>query len=241
MEWLAPNVGAVQGRSNTRQIEESGIVESSVFAASSSYNAAEIVKLLRSPGASLSLTLKASVENVSITWQPETARNVAPRSAVSRYSLGPPVYASVGRMKHTDTVISSATTSIINQWQKARRNGRNKFNLDEQSFIAINPILSSFIDLVFFLELTREDHATSRQLYLEDISSFQREFVDDLDEMVLKMSCMNRYILLFEHPHGSTEHRLLKLLWPAMDEAVRAYCHFAERTLLDPLKRGFSK
>ena len=241
MEWLVPNAGAIQGRSHIRQIEQPGLLESSVFAASSAYNAAEVINLLRCPGSSLSLTLKASDETISVIWQPETAPNLEPRSAVSRYPRGPPIYASVGRMKQTDTAMSPATTSIIMQWQKTRKNWRNQFNQDEQGFIVNNPILSSFIDLVFFLELSREDHATSRELYREDSKSFQHEFVEDLDEMVLKMSCMNRYILLFEHPYGSTEHMLLKILWPAMDQAVRDYCQFAERTLLDPIKRGFSK
>lgn len=241
IEWLVPNVGASQSRSHVRQVEQSGLLESSVFAASSAYNAAEVVTLLQCPGSSLSLTLKASDETISVIWQPETAPNLEPRSAVSRYPRGPPIYASVGRMNHTDTVMSPAITSIIIQWQNTRRNWRNQFNQDEQHFIGVNPILSSFIDLVFFLELSREDHASSRGLYREDGNSFQHEFVEDLDDMVLKMGCMNRYILLFEHPHGSTEHRLLKLLWPAMDQAVREYCRFAERALLDPIKRGFSK
>ena len=246
MEWAVPDVGASQEMGHERQVfEQPGLLESSVFAASSAYHAGEVANLLRSPGSSLSLTLKASDDTISVIWQPETAPNLEPRSAVSRYPRGPPIYASVGRMKHTDTAMSPATTSIIIQWQNTRRNWRNQFNQDEQDFIVDNPILSSFIDLVFFLELSREDHATTREFYREDYreasKSFQHEYVEDLDEIVLKMGCMNRYILLFEHPYGSTEHMLLKLLWPVMDQAVRDYCQFAERTLLDPIKRGFSK
>lgn len=241
IEWLVPNVGAVQSKSLVRQPDQPGSLESSVFAASSAYNAAEVVDLLHRSGSSLSLTLKASDETISVIWQPETAPHLEPRSAVSRYTRGPPIYASVGRMKHTDTVVSPATTSIIMKWQNTRRKWRNKFNQDEQGFIAHHPILSSFIDLMFFLELSREDHATSKDLYRDDSKSYKHEFLEDLDEIVLKMNSMNRYILLFEHPHGSTEHILLNILWPAMDEAVRDYCQFAERTLLDTVKRGSSK
>ncbi|KAL8795454.1 MAG: hypothetical protein Q9195_002043 [Heterodermia aff. obscurata] len=73
LQWLLPQVpGTGQRVASITSVEQKAI-ESSVFAASSAYNADELATLLRSSGSSLSLALDTSDDDTaSVLWQPET-------------------------------------------------------------------------------------------------------------------------------------------------------------------------
>lgn len=120
LQWLLPKVPGQRAAPITSA--EQKAVESSVFAASSAYNADELATLLRSSGSSLSLALDTSDDDTaSVLWQPETERSLEPRASFSRALTGPPPQDQLGRLRNTDSLMSSTATSGMLQIQETRR------------------------------------------------------------------------------------------------------------------------
>ena len=127
LQWLLPRVPGTERQVTPRTPAEQRAIESSVFAASSAYNADELANLLRSSGSSLSLALDTSNDDTaSVLWQPETERSLEPRASFSRALVGPPPQDQLGRLRHTDTSLSSIATSGMLQVQKTRRSWFDK-------------------------------------------------------------------------------------------------------------------
>ena len=127
LQWLLPRVPGSERQVTPITSVEQTAIESSVFAASSAYNADELANLLRSSGSSLSLALDTSNgDTASVLWQPETERSLEPRASFSRALTGPPPQDQQGRLRHTDSLMSSTATSGILQVQKTRRSWLRK-------------------------------------------------------------------------------------------------------------------
>ena len=119
MEWIVQKCADKQ---TGDEVDEPETTESSVFAASSAYTRDELVKLLRSTGSSVSLALEnTSDDSISVVWQPLTERTIEAKAASSSFVRGLPVYDGVGRIKRTDTVLSSMITSTILRTQSKRK------------------------------------------------------------------------------------------------------------------------
>lgn len=127
LQWLLPRVPDYEQRIQSIANDDHRAIESSVFAASSAYNAGELVNLLRSSGSSLSLALDTSNnDTASVLWQPETERTLEPRASFSRVLRGPPPQDHFGNLRRTDSLMSSRATSGMVQVQKTRRSWLRK-------------------------------------------------------------------------------------------------------------------
>ena len=132
MEWI---VQKVANKQMGDEVDGPETTESSVFAASSAYTGDELAKLLQSTGSSVSLALETtSDDTVSVVWQPLTERTLEPKAASSSFVRGLPMYDGIGRIKRTDTVLSSMTISTILRTQSKR-----KMWLSEAGSISLPP------------------------------------------------------------------------------------------------------
>ena len=233
LQWLLPRIP-----DNERQVApitsvEQRAVESSVFAASSAYNADELANLLRSSGSSLSLALDTSNDDTaSVLWQPETERSLEPRASFSRASIGPPPQDQSGRHRNTDKSLSPIATSAILQVQKTRR-----------SWLQKAPALpfDGFRFAALVIDMVQMASYVSRIMYLEDCMIFTIQcsemisiagktsspLVYELQDMATRAGSLSG-LLQFMNDAGGEDPGLHDA-WNSAKESVREYCDLINR------------
>ena len=244
LQWLLPRVPGAERQVTPRTPVEQRAIESSVFAASSAYNADELANLLRSSGSSLSLALDTSNDDTaSVLWQPETERSLEPRASFSRASIGPPPQDQLGRLRHTDSSLSSIATSGILQVRNTRRSWLQK-NLAvasdppgvTSSVIAMIQLASTVSRTMYLKDsMTFNMQRSKFSSYVSRLSNASSQLTHELEDIMTRVSSLSALLQVMNEADEETSG--LSLAWKSTEQSVREYFDLINRAL-DRTKKG---
>ena len=247
LQWILPRMAGTEQGNISNLATEQGAIESSVFAASSAYNADELVNLLQSSGSSLSLTLDTSSDDTaSVVWQPETERSLEPRASFSQILTGLPPQDQFGRLRHTDTLMSSTATLRMLQAQKTRRS-RLRYvkssKVPNMPFSNLDPsgVSATIISLLQIASQVRLQCRFKSQNVLTCVkmaasSDITLQLTSDVQDIVGRVTAISELMQVFFDQDGGPEG--LPAIWPVMEASVREYFDYINRALYPAKKRA---